>query len=185
MMKPVLPRWLAFLVCWGWLLAWTNPVAARAATVSEAQVKAVLLFRLSQFVNWPPAAEAQPFCIGILGPDDLGPALDQAVQGESVRGRTLTVKRAAHAAELADCQIVFVSPGVRETLSHIRGELSGMPSLLVGESDDFLSDGGMVRLALMADRKIRLEIQLDRVRASGLNVSAQLLRVSIVKGNPS
>ncbi len=182
MMRPVLPRWLAFLLCGGWLLAWANPTEA---AVSEAQVKAVLLFRLSQFVNWPPAAEGEPFCIGILGPDDLGSALDQAVEGELVRGRALTVKRAAHAAELADCQIVFVSPRVRETLAHIRGELNRMPSLIVGESDDFLSEGGMVRLALMDDRKIRLEIQLDRVRAAGLKVSAQLLRVSIVKGSPS
>jgi len=182
MKRLALPRWIAFLVCGGVLLTWPS---VRGASVSEAQVKAVLLFRLSQFVNWPPAAEAQPFCIGILGPDDLGEALDQAVQGELVRGRPLTVKRSMHAAELADCQIVFVSPEVRETLAHIRGELNRMPSLLVGESDDFLSDGGMIRLALMEDRKIRLEIQLDRVRASGLKVSAQLLRVSIVKGSPS
>jgi hypothetical protein len=163
-------------------LAWAGPAEA---AVSEAQVKAVLLFRLSQFVNWPPAAEAQPFCIGILGPDDLGPALDQAVEGELVRGKPLTVKRAAHAAELADCQIVFVSPSVRETPAHICGELNRMPSLVVGEAADFLSEGGMVRLALMRDRKIRLEIELDRVRAAGLNVSAQLLRVCMVKGSAS
>jgi len=180
MMRPVLPRWIAFLVCGGWLLVSTPAAAA----VSEAEVKAVLLFRLSQFVNWPPPAEAQPFCIGVLGPDDLGPALDQAVQGELVRGKPLTVKRATHAAELADCQIVFVTPEVHETLAHIRGELDQMPALLVGETDDFLSEGGMVRLALMNDRKIRLEIQLDRVRAAGIKVSAQLLRVCIVKGNP-
>ena len=155
------------------------------AAVPEAEVKSVLLFHLCQFVSWPPSAEARPFCIGVLGPDEFGDALDQAVHGEQVHGGPITIRRSFRAADLADCQIVFICSGAREPLAHIRDTLKPMPTLLVGESEDFLREGGMVNFALMPNHKFRLEVQLDRLRDCGLKMSAQLLRVCVVKGDQS
>jgi hypothetical protein len=175
-------RWTAFVLCGGVALAYRP--SARGA-VPEAELKSVLLFHLSQFVSWPPPGESQPFKIGVLGPDELGEDLDQAVRGEQIHGRSIAVVRSAQAADLVDCQIVFVSSRARETLPHIAQTLKGMPALLVGDSDDFLDKGGMVNFALRPNHKIQLEVQLDRLRASGLNMSAQLLRISVVKGAQS
>src|SRR5262249_5348333 len=69
----------------------------RAQGVSEYGLKAVFLFNFTQFIEWPSGAFASadaPLCIGVLGEDPFGSTLDEAVRGESSRGRPLTVRRA-------------------------------------------------------------------------------------------
>lgn len=156
--------------------------AARSA-VPEAELKSVLLFHLTQFVQWPPAALRQAFAIGVLGPDEFGPALDQAVGNEQIAGKPIQVRHGSTASELAGCQIIYVSSEARQSMPQIRAELGPTPALLVGESADFLAEGGMIRFALTNSRKIQLEVQLDHLRSAGLSISAQLLRVCVVQGS--
>jgi hypothetical protein len=156
-----------------------------ASPPSDAELKAVLLFNLTQYVTWPASStnQSSEFLIGILGPDPLGPALEQVVQGETVGGRPIRVVRRSRARELVDCALVYVSPQARERLSRIFGELRERPSLTVGESSDFLAEGGMVRLRKTPEQKIRVQVDLQHAREHGFNISAQLLRVAdVVQG---
>lgn len=153
------------------------------AAVPEAELKSVLLFHLTQFVQWPPAAVRPGFVIGVLGPDEFGPALDQAVSNEQIAGKPIQVRRANTASELAGCQLVYVSGEARQSMPEILADLGPTPALLVGDSSDFLADGGMIRFALTNSRRIQLEVQLDHLRSAGLSISAQLLRVCVVQGS--
>lgn len=47
--------------------------------------------------------------------------------------------------------------------------------LVVGDGDDFVRRGGMIRLAT-AQNRIRLIINLDAAKAASLTISSQLLR---------
>jgi hypothetical protein len=49
-----------------------------------------------------------------------------------------------------------------------------MPVLTVGETDDFLSSGGMIRFHLDED-KIRFDINLNGAESSHLKISSRLL----------
>ena len=161
-----------------------NPAAAANAP-TEAELKAVLLYHLTQFVTWPVAStnSSSEFVIGILGPDPFGPALDAVVKGEKVAGRPIRVVRANRAIDLTESALVYVSPQVREPLARIFQELKESPTLTVGESEDFMEAGGMIRFRKTPDRKVRLQVHLTRARGSGFNVSAQLLRVcDVVQG---
>lgn len=155
-----------------------------AASPTENEVKAVLLFHLTQFVTWPTNASQSPdFLIGILGPDPFGDSLDAVMKGEKVGTRAIRIVRSNRARELIDCSLVYVSPQAREPLSQIFNVLKELPTLTVGENDDFIDDGGMIRFK-PNDRKIRLQVQLPRARSQGFNISAQLLRVSdVVQGD--
>ena len=104
-------RWVALLglalVCFGPAV---ESLFGAAAPSREYQIKAVFLYNFVQFVEWPDAAFSDagaPLRIGVLGEDPFGPALDEAVQGETIRSRRLVVKRAQRLDELADCQLVF------------------------------------------------------------------------------
>ena len=144
-----------------------------------------MLFHLTQFVTWPAVStnESPDFVIGILGPDPFGPALDEVAKGEKVGNRPIRVVRANRVRELNGCSLVYVSPQARERLARIFQELRGPPALTVGETADFLDEGGMVRFRRMPERKVRLQINLQRARQSGFNISAQLLRVcDVVQG---
>src|SRR5262249_14765487 len=93
-----------------------------AAQVSkEYVVKAVFLFRFAQFVKWPlqafPTAQS-PIVFGVLGENPFGNALELAVRGESVNGRSLKVKEFKDVKETGDCQVLFIS---RSETAHLPG----------------------------------------------------------------
>ena len=70
------------------LRAWHRTCRRRRPRSKEYQIKAAFLFNFAQFVEWPPTAFTNadaPFCIGVLGDDPFGAALDETVQGENSR----------------------------------------------------------------------------------------------------
>jgi hypothetical protein len=158
--------------------------ARAAAPATEAELKAVLLFHLTQFVTWPSASSNQSeFVIGILGPDPFGPALDAVIKGENVKGRPIRVIRSNNVRALSGCSLIYLSPQLRDVSPRIFDEFENPPPLTVGERSDFLDEGGMVRFKKTADRKIRLQVHLDHARQNGFQISAQLLRVcDVVQG---
>ena len=52
--------------------------------------------------------------------------------------------------------------------------------LTIGESDDFLKMGGMIRI--VQARKYKLEIHLNNARSAGLTISSKLIDISTVVG---
>ena len=59
----------------------------------EYRVKAALIYNFAKFVEWPDAVSAgDPFIIGVLGQDPFGAALD-VLQGRTVSGKRVIVKR--------------------------------------------------------------------------------------------
>jgi hypothetical protein len=149
--------------------------------LQESDAKATFVFHLTQFVTWPELPAGAPFKIGILGPDPFGSILARLVDGEKAAGRPVAIERSSSVASLTDCQLVYVSPGAQESVPRIAAALRGRPVLIVGESNDFLPLGGMVRLFRTPERKLRLQIDLGNVQAVGLRMSSQLLRVADVQ----
>ena len=60
-------------------------------------------------------------------------------------------------------------------------KLRGANVLTVGESDSFISLGGMINLA-MKDNKIRPEVNLAAAERAHLQISSKLLRIAQVVG---
>jgi len=165
----------------GFLLAALCHPPLRAATrAPEADVKAALLFHLTHYVTWPAASNTAPFTIGILGPDPFNGVLHEVVRGEKMGARPIIIVQSDTVEDLKNCSLIYVSPDARESLRRIFRALRNAPVLTVGETADFIGNGGMIRFARNEAHKIRLHINLDEVRRAGLNVSAQLLRVADV-----
>jgi YfiR/HmsC-like len=156
-----------------------------ASGPTEYQVKAIFLFNFTQFVDWPsesfPDPQA-PFVIGVLGHDPFGRALDDAVRGETVNGRSLIVQRYARLADLRPCQILFIDRSARAEAQQALETLEHERTLTV--SDFQLESAREVIIRFMSDnRKIRLRINVDSARDAGLTISSKLLRPSQVVGS--
>ncbi len=152
-------------------------LAAEAAPSREYQIKAAFLLNFTQFVAWPAGAFASddaPLVIGVLGDDPFGPALEETVRGERVRTHPIVVKRSRRAADLADCQLVFVCRSERSRTAEILRILGGRPALTVSETDDFAKRGGIINFYLEG-RKVRFEINAEAAQREGLKISSQLL----------
>lgn len=179
MLRPLVAgrrRWSGLLA---WLLAGTLTASAQTA-VKEYQVKAVFLFNFAQFVDWPESAFPQsdsPMIIGVLGDDPFGDVLDEIVRGEQVHGRPLRVQRFRRVEEITACHVLFISRSESAHLEQIFSHLRGRSILTVGDADNFVLHGGMIRF-INEKNKIRMRINRDRAMSAGLTISSKLLRVS-------
>jgi hypothetical protein len=163
------------------------PVAASAAgarLTHEYDLKAAFLFHFAQFVDWPPEAlpEADtPLTIGILGEDPFGRSLDEIVRSEAVGEHKLVVRRFQDVEQIDSCHILFISPSEARRLDRIIAHLDGRSVLTVGESRDFALRFGIIGFVI-ADKRLRLVINLAAARAAGLTISSKLLRQAEIVG---
>jgi hypothetical protein len=149
------------------------------AQSKEYQLKAAFLFNFAQFVQWPSASFANgnaPFCIGILGDDPFGGALEETIQGETIDNRRLKVQHAQNFEDLQDCQLIFISRSQQGRLAEIFSKLDSKPILTVSEIDRFAQSGGDINFYLQGG-KVRFEINPGSARRVGLKISSQLLNL--------
>jgi hypothetical protein len=154
---------------------------SKAQTTPSAvnQVKAVFLYNFTQFVTWPPdafPASNSPFVIGVLGNDPFGAYLEKVVEGETVSGRPIAIRRYAHANEIKNCHILFVN---KENPREVLKELAGTAVLTVGDQESFTRSGGMIGFYLDKN-KIRFHINPKIAKAANITISSKLLRLANV-----
>lgn len=152
----------------------------------EYRLKAAFVYQFPQFVEWPAGAvEAAPaISLCVARPSPFGPVLEQLVRGESLKGRPLTVREIASAADLAGCHVVF-APAKSGLTAGLLKAAAGRPILTVGDADRFLDAGGIIALRVV-DRRVRFEVNVAAAKTAGLHVSSQLLDLALrVHGGPS
>lgn len=158
------------------------PFCAAADTSQEYQIKAVLLLNLCRFVDWPPTAfpnPTAPIVIGIVGHDPFGKALDQTVADEQVSGRKIVIERFSRPESVKPCQVLFIGSSDPSRVRDIVQSQKTKPVLTVSEVAGFTTRcDGMVRLYLSDQKKVRLEVNLQTVKAGDLKLSSKLLQVA-------
>jgi len=151
-----------------------------AATSDEDDVKTAFLYNFTKFVEWPREAfegDSSPIVIGIAGDDALAASFADAVSRKNPGGRAVVVRRIAESGELPRCHVLFLRATSRRRISEVVDELDGQPVLLVGESEHFLSSGGMINFVLRSDR-VRFDVNLDAAQKCHLKLSSKLVHVA-------
>ncbi|HEV8317039.1 MAG TPA: YfiR family protein [Vicinamibacterales bacterium] len=148
--------------------------ASAQDTPLEYRVKAAYLFNFTKFVDWPPGAisEGAPFTICVAGMNPFASALEDTIRGETVAGRSLQ-SRVAQGNE--PCQVVFVPHDVDPVPILKRARMQ--PVLTVGESPDFLRQGGIINF-VRDGGKVRFEISQEAAARAQLRISSRLLRLA-------
>ena len=179
----VAPKIIIFLMA---ALLGALAVSSRAGEVapSEAQLKAAFLLNFPKYVDWPASAFSQsdsPIIVGIFGDDPVAAEFATMSAGKAVEGRPIQLLRVTTADQCRGCHVLFIHAGEDRKLPEILSALRGANILTVGESDEFLNQGGMINLA-RHDRRIQLEVNLDATRQTELKISSKLLALATVKG---
>ena len=156
-----------------------------AQVSKEYQVKAVFLWRLAQFTQWPSNAfenADSPIAICVLGENPFGDALEEAVRGETAHGRRLVVRHYRSVQEIKACHILYIGGSVARQVKEIIAALRGRSILTVSDIEGFaLSYDGMVRF-LTDQNKIKLRVNVKAATAARLALDPRLLRTAeIVK----
>lgn len=149
------------------------------APAAEFQLKGTFLYNFAQFVQWPSHAFPEPdapFRICVAG-DPFGAELDKIIAGENLGGRRMTARRLVPGDNAAGCQILYVSPREAARSLELIKAAANKPILTVGEAENFIDLGGMIRFTIVAHR-VRFEINPDAAEQASLRVSSRLLRVA-------
>jgi hypothetical protein len=160
----------------------TTPLGAIPATQTEYALKSVFVYNFCRFIDWPDSAFAspsEPLVIGIVGDDPFGPLLNEAIAGETYHGRPIQIEHYRSPREIKRCHLLFVSRSESPRLDSVLSAVAGKSIVTIGETDDFIDQGGMIALTPERNR-IRLRINAAALRAARLDVSSKLLRVADV-----
>jgi hypothetical protein len=157
------------------------------ATADEYQIKAAFLYHFAQFVEWPADAlntADRTLNLCILDGDPHLLELRNSIEGKLIGSRVFHVRQLSPAQDIQGCQILFLSRDQARRQSAMLKSLRGLPVLTVGETANFLTDGGMIRFHLK-DNKIRFDINLGAADLSHLKISSRLLLLatSVNRGN--
>lgn len=173
-------QWMKLPLLYLCFLAMALQGNAQGTVSREYKVKAVFIYNFSQFVVWPPLSYANssaPFVIGILGRDYFGDFLEATIANENIMGHPMIFKRYSDAAEISDCQILFIANA--KMTKAIAAAANDHAILTVGDDANFIKNGGMIRF-FTENNRIRFEINASAVKAAHLEISSKLLRVARV-----
>jgi hypothetical protein len=171
-----LPRWIVLTAL---LIAAIVPARSHAEPTEEYRVKAAFIYNFAKFIEWSPEAyesSASPIVLCILGDDPFETALD-SVEGKKVGERKLVIKRIKKVQDGDGCQILFICSSEKEGLPQILKALQGSSVLTISDMDRFTDQGGVIGFVL-ADNKIRFDINLGAARLSKLEISSKLLKLA-------
>ena len=168
--------WLKFGIVASLLLT----TRAVGQTLDEYQVKAAFIVKFAAFVEWPAAAfkgPADPLVICVMGRNPFGHQIENMVEGKSVDGRAFAVRAITDGRDAIACHILFVSSSEQRRFGSILDLLKNTSVLPVGDTNDFLAEGGLIILRL-EDGKVRIEIDARAAKARNLRVSSRLLELA-------
>ena len=153
---------------------------AQEAQPTESQVESAYLYNFGKFVTWPTdrPAPTDVFGICVLGRDPFGPVLDSTVNGESIDGKKINVKRISSLQQAQSCNILFVSSSEEGRLAPILDAAQRMSLLTVSDIKNFAQRGGTIGLVVQGDR-IRFEVNRTAATRCHLALSSELLKVAI------
>ncbi|SRR5581483_8423923 len=152
-----------------------------AETTDEYQKKAECLFNFAKFVQWPAHKFSQPdapFILGVIGTDPFRGLLEEAVQDQRINDHVVVVKHITSMEEMRKCHLIFVSRSESARLGPILAQVRGENVLTVGETDKFLSRGGIINFVSI-DNAVRFEISESAAHHAGLKISSRLMMLGI------
>jgi hypothetical protein len=166
---------IAFIIA-----ALTPHLPAQDSKVAEYRTKAHFLATFPSFVEWPemafPSPEA-PFLICVRGDFSFGTTLAELTRGGSPHGRRVEVRWVHKDQELRNCHIAFVSRSESKRYAKLLQALDGAGVLTVGETEDFLRDGGAISFSFERET-LQFEVNLVAADSAHLRISSRLLALA-------
>jgi hypothetical protein len=153
-------------------------MAQEGRTPSEEAVKAALVSRFPQFVQWPDAVwdKRETIELCVVRPAVLTEALQDLVADERVDQRPLHVRPILANEDPRDCHVLYVTAGTPGTADLLK-RVATRPILTVSDAPDFLDAGGIVLLHT-AGTRVRFAIDAAAADRAGLRLNFQLLRLA-------
>ncbi len=153
------------------------------AQISDAQVKAAMIVRFTDFIYWPDESkQAQldsELVIAILGDTPVSSILENNSFGTHHGKSFVRVQRINRISDIADPHILFISKGFHNDLNPFLTYARIHRLLTISEFDD-LFDRKIMLNFYTEDNKVHFEIKPDIVKQNKFKISSRLMRIARV-----
>jgi hypothetical protein len=157
--------------------------AGTPVTADEYDLKAAFLYNFAKFVEWPSdklKPDDSPLIVGVAGQDAFE-HVSAVIREKKIDKHDIVVRLLADKNEIKGCHILFLTRSQKQETSVMVAAANQAGVLTIGETDEFMEAGGMVRFFIESDN-LRLEIAPDTARRAGLGIKANALSTLINKG---
>lgn len=162
---------LLFLAVWGGM-----PQAAELRVTEEA-LKSAFVYHLFNFATWPETAvnadQERRICVwpGYTGRKEI-----EALAGEKVGGHTISVSTCDHETCVRSCHVLLLPEQRSDELSGLMSILRGEPVLTLTDASSELAGDTLIQF-FHDQRQLRMAIDIENTRQSGIEISSRLLRL--------
>lgn len=163
------------------------PASALAQRSLEDRIKAAIVSKFPQFVEWPPAALTGRTTIDLCvsSADPIRSELEDLTSGETLAGRPLAVRMVHADQDVEGCHVLFIRAAAVPSSRALLQRARALPVLTVSDDPRFLDEGGIVRLR-QVDGRLRFDVDAATAERAGLRISSQLLQLAVtVRGGPA
>ena len=159
-----------------------NIVRSEESEALETKVKAAYLYNFLRFVQWPENVKLESN-ICVFGVKESYRSAFSSMVAISKKTKKIKIdffKSDEEVNKLSTCQILFITEKASNKsialIEYLKSN-EGHHILTVGESEEFINNGGMINFIRIKD-KIRFEINQDAANNAGLKISSQVLRIA-------
>ena len=156
--------------------------AAAADGSTDAQVKAGFVYNFAKFTEWPAAAFASPQAplrLCLSGVDETQAKAFAGIEGKPVQGREVRIKRNSTAAEIGECNLLYVGDEEPRRVQATLQAARNASVLTISDTEGFIDSGGVIGL-VYADNRIQFEVNLAAAQRAGLKIASQVLKIARV-----
>lgn len=160
---------LAVLALW--------PVCGNAADSGslEDSVKATLLSKFADFVEWPAGSAANgAFLLCAVGDDAVTALMDRAAAGQRVGDRPIVVRHEREVSRADGCHAAYLAGSTAQSAEAAAATLRGTPVLTVADSESHPGVPAIITFVI-ADGRVRFDVDDAEAAGNHLMISSRLL----------
>jgi len=143
------------------------------------EVYSMMVFNFVKYVQWPTNDGNKEFVIGVVGNDNIYNTLSSWYAGKPKGNMTYVIKKFKTAAEMTDCQVVFIDRSKSAEFDAINEKVKGKGTLVVTDRNGLGAKGSCINFKTV-DEKLKFELNQSAIAASNLKVSSTLSSMAIL-----
>jgi len=143
------------------------------------EVYSMMVFNFVKYVQWPANDNSKEFVIGVVGNNDIYNTLSTWYGGKAKGTKTFVIKKFSNAAEVTDCQVVFIDHSKSGEFDAVNNKVKGKGTLVVTDRSGLGSKGSCINFKTV-DEKLRFELNQHAIEASNLKVAGALTSMAIL-----
>lgn len=153
------------------------------AEISPETIKASYIIQMQKFVTFgDPPHNLQKICYyethGVPLNESVGQQIEKYVKAHP-GDRLPATKRFEAIRDLSGCDIFYIPAENEADIDNILTALGSAETLTISGAQRFILRGGMVGFVMDEDNRVKMEANLNNVKAKHIHIDAQLLEIML------